>query len=97
MQYIDIPKQIIFNKQKIAIIKTPGHTPGSVCYLLGNRLFSGDTLFYRSIGRTDLLGGDMTILQNSLQKLAKLSNELEVLPGHGSTTTIAQEKQYGYL
>ena len=75
-------------------IATPGHTGGSVCYRCENALFSGDTLFARSCGRTDLPGGDWDTIQDSLQLLASLAENHTVYPGHGSSTTLAYEKQY---
>ena len=78
----------------ITVIHTPGHTPGSVCLLSGTTLFSGDTLFCGSCGRTDLPGGDWTTIQASLKKLAKIEADLWVLPGHGETTSLSQEKKY---
>lgn len=95
--YIKDADTISFSNEKIEVIETPGHTPGSVCYLLNNALFSGDTLFYGSIGRTDFPGGDDDKMQKSLIKLAKLDNGIAVYPGHGPTTTIAQEKLIGFL
>lgn len=72
---------------------TPGHTPGSVCLLCGDYLFTGDTLFAGSIGRTDLPGGDVRAMDASLKKLAGLPVPLEaqVLPGHGEFSTFAWE------
>lgn len=75
------------------IIETPGHTPGSVCIKAGGVLFSGDTLFAGSCGRTDFPGGSMTAMRNSLITLAELPPETEVIPGHGSATTIGREAQ----
>jgi len=76
------------------VIHTPGHTPGSCCYLLCNRyLFAGDTLFERSIGRTDLPGGDPEKMENTLRLLKSfLENnpELVIFPGHGPSTTAAR-------
>lgn len=95
--YIKDGQTIKFGKKKTQVIATPGHTPGSVCYLLDDSLFSGDTLFYNSIGRTDFPGGDMTAMQKSLQKLSQLPENTKVLPGHGLATTIKNEKLYGYL
>ncbi len=78
---------------KIKVLHTPGHTLGSCCYYLENLLLSGDTLFYGSIGRYDLYGGDMkTILTSIKNKLFPLNDEAVVIPGHGSTTSIKQEK-----
>jgi glyoxylase-like metal-dependent hydrolase (beta-lactamase superfamily II) len=74
------------------IIHTPGHTPGGMCISIGNHLFSGDTLFERSIGRTDLYGGDYEMIIKSIKnKLFKLSKDTIVHPGHGGDTTIEIE------
>ena len=77
-----------------AVLHTPGHTPGSVCLLCGTTLFSGDTLFAGSCGRTDLPGGDWATIQASLKKLAGLEANLWVLPGHGEATTLRDEKKH---
>ena len=76
------------------VINTPGHTVGGVCYLSGDRLFSGDTLFENSIGRTDFPGGDLKALKRSVKNLMTLPAETKVYPGHGYSTTIAREKEY---
>ena len=76
------------------VMETPGHTWGSVCYLCGNAMFSGDTLFAGSCGRTDLPGGDWDTIAESLQRIAKLNGNYTVYPGHGNSTTLADEKQY---
>ena len=73
------------------VIETPGHTPGSVCIKSGAQLFSGDTLFAGSCGRTDFPGGSMTDMRKSLAKLAELPFDTRVLPGHGPATTIGYE------
>lgn len=77
------------------IIPTPGHKEDCVCYYLPDEgvLFSGDTLFYGSVGRTDLPGGNYLTLIASLQELMKLPAETKVYPGHGEPTTIGREKQ----
>ncbi len=75
-------------------LSTPGHTHGSVCFLCEDALFSGDTLFAGSCGRTDLPGGDQKWIQWSLARLAELADDLRVYPGHGGSTTLAQEKRY---
>lgn len=79
---------------EITVIHTPGHTPGSVCLLCETTLFSGDTLFAGSCGRTDLPGGDWATIQASLKKLAGLEANLWVLPGHGEATTLRDEKKH---
>lgn len=81
----------------IQMIHTPGHTPGSCCYYLKeeNVLFSGDTLFYGSVGRTDLPGGSTGEIVRSLHKLVDvLPEDTEVFPGHDVSTTIGYEKRY---
>lgn len=76
------------------VVHTPGHTVGSCCYLMGNLLFSGDTLFADSIGRTDFPGGSMTVMQQSLAKLCTYPDPIGVLSGHGEATTLGREKLY---
>lgn len=77
------------------IYHTPGHTPGSVCLRCGNLLFSGDTLFADSCGRTDLPGGSMAQMQQSLSLLAALPlpDETQVLPGHEAFSTLGRERR----
>ena len=78
----------------ITVLHTPGHTPGSVCLLVGDTLISGDTLFAGSCGRTDLPGGDWATIQKSLRRLASIEANLWVLPGHGGTSQLRDEKKY---
>lgn len=78
----------------IDVIQTPGHTPGSVCLLVNDTMFSGDTLFAGSCGRTDLPGGDWSDMKKSLARLSSLENNYWVLPGHGESTSLAEEKRY---
>ena len=78
----------------IRILHTPGHTPGSVCLMVENSIFCGDTLFAGSCGRTDLPGGDQNVLFASLLRLADLEGDYTVYPGHSGSTTLAREKQY---
>lgn len=76
------------------VIGTPGHTEGGICYLTGDCLFSGDTLFENSVGRTDFPGGDIKALKRSVKRLMTLPADTKVYPGHGYFTTIAREKEY---
>jgi hydroxyacylglutathione hydrolase len=83
-------------KGELEVLHTPGHTPGSLCFRMegegGDALFSGDTLFRRSIGRTDLWGGSTPqILESIKERLLTLPGDLRVIPGHGAETTIADE------
>ncbi|HHW12367.1 MAG TPA: MBL fold metallo-hydrolase [Firmicutes bacterium] len=80
--------------QMLKINHTPGHTPGGICIATSGLLFSGDTLFAGSVGRTDLPGGDQATLDQSLQRLVQLPAETRVFPGHGPETTIGREKQF---
>ena len=77
---------------EIEVIHTPGHTVGSVCYRLEDVVFTGDTLFKQSIGRTDFPTGNYLQMKQSLEKLKTLSNaDLKIYPGHGDATTIKKE------
>jgi glyoxylase-like metal-dependent hydrolase (beta-lactamase superfamily II) len=74
------------------VIPTPGHTPGSVCYVFDSMMFTGDTLFKRSIGRTDL-GGDEAAMMRSLRMLRNLPGDYDVFPGHDRPTTLSEERR----
>jgi len=77
----------------IRVLHTPGHSPGSVGFLLGDKLFAGDALFRLGVGRTDLYGGNDRELHDTLHgKLFKLADDVQVLPGHGPRTTIGYER-----
>ncbi len=78
----------------IRVIHTPGHTKGSVCYVTDNAVYSGDTLFDCSIGRTDLTGGSLGELRDSLKKLCALDPSLSLYPGHGSISTMAKQFEF---
>lgn len=81
-----------WEQHRMEIIHTPGHTPGGICILWGQWLFSGDTLFAGGVGRTDLPGGNTEQLISSIrEKLFALPGEISVFPGHGPETTIAYE------
>ena len=75
------------------VLHTPGHTPGSICLLCENAMFSGDTLFWGSCGRTDLPGGSWATIRKSLLRLADLSGDYDVYPGHGDATTLSFERK----
>lgn len=82
----------------IRVIHTPGHTPGSVCYLAGNHLFTGDTLFVGAAGRTDLIGADLdTLIQSIETRILPLPDETVIHPGHDygdpPTSTLVREKE----
>ena len=76
----------------VDVLFTPGHSKGSSCYLIGNELFSGDTLFRNGIGRVDLYGGNEKSMEDSIKYLFTLNNDVIVFPGHGDETNILKEK-----
>ena len=84
---------IEFGTHKLEVVATPGHTRGSVCFLCRDEkvMFSGDTLFRHSIGRTDLQGGSMLQIIQSLRMMAQMPDDIKVLPGHGESTSIGEE------
>ncbi|MEJ2355450.1 MAG: MBL fold metallo-hydrolase [candidate division WOR-3 bacterium] len=85
--------KIQFDGEEISIIHTPGHTPGSCCFLLGENLFSGDTLFAGGWGNTSFAGGsEEAIFRSIREKLMNLPNQTIVYPGHGEATTIGEER-----
>jgi glyoxylase-like metal-dependent hydrolase (beta-lactamase superfamily II) len=91
---VDERAALSLDGNEIRVIKTPGHTPGSVAFYLPalGVLFAGDTIFQGSVGRTDLPGGDFNALTSSIKnKILKLPTQTKILPGHGSHTTIATE------
>jgi hydroxyacylglutathione hydrolase len=95
-EYLEDDKDIIVGKVRFKVLHTPGHTPGSACFYLDEEslLLSGDTLFARSIGRTDLWGGSFEqIIKSISDRLFVLDNETRVIPGHGPETTIWIEKR----
>lgn len=75
------------------VLHTPGHTPGSVCLQCENALFTGDTLFAGSYGRTDFIGGDDAAMRRSLARLGHLEGDYTVLPGHGESSTLDYERR----
>lgn len=92
-EFIDDTRKIDFCGKTVEVISTPGHSKGSVCYLIEDNLFAGDTLFYEEIGRCDLPGGSFSEIEHSIkEKLFKLENKIKVFTGHGDNTSIGHEK-----
>jgi len=95
--FVDQGDRICFGELGGEILFTPGHTPGSICLHLpegAGKLFAGDTLFFRSIGRTDLWGGSQEeILKSIRQEILTLEGSTVVFPGHGQPTTTDQERR----
>lgn len=87
--------EIHVGKLALRVLHTPGHTPGGICLVGEDFVFSGDTLFNLSMGRSDLIGGDEQALLHSLrQKVYELDDRLLVYPGHGGATRMAYEKEH---
>lgn len=92
---LPVPVHLI-EQDDFNVIETPGHTKGGVSFLFHHipALFSGDTIFAGSVGRTDLPGGNYDILMHSIkEKILILSDELKIYPGHGVSTTVASERE----
>lgn len=95
------PDQLLENEEiielgslKIRVLYTPGHTVGSCCLIVNDAIFSGDTLFSGSMGRTDLPTGNSRDMMQSLKKLSSLDGDFYVYPGHGPATTLERERRY---
>ena len=88
--------QVSFGHTTLTALHTPGHSPGCLCYLCEAEgvIFTGDTLFCGSMGRTDLPGGDDTQMSRSLLRLSQLPQDTVAYPGHGPRTTIASERRW---
>lgn len=97
VQAIEGGQEISVGSLKLSFLHTPGHTPGSQCFLVGDRLVTGDTLFIGGCGRSDLPGGDPELLYQSLQRLNTLDDQISVYPGHNyapvPSDTLAEEKK----
>ncbi len=81
---------------EIKVLETPGHTKGGVCFIIGDTIFTGDTLFAGSIGRTDFPGGSMIEMISSLRKLKEIQGDYIVYPGHGEGSSLFHEKVNNY-
>ncbi len=87
--------KITCGELEIEVVFTPGHTRGGVCYIVGDIMLSGDTLFCEDIGRSDLPGGSFSVLKKSLQKIKNLPfDDLKIIPGHEETTTLSHERKH---
>ena len=89
---------ISFGPVEVSVITTPGHTMGSVCYLFSDGIescmFTGDTVFAGSVGRTDMEGGSFELLKGSIEKVSRLPADTRIYPGHGPDSTVGYEVRY---
>lgn len=94
-KFLEDNEIITIGSERLKVLHTPGHSPGSICLLGDGFLISGDTLFSEGIGRTDIPGSNEDKLRNSIkEKLFILPDEIQVFPGHGEKTSIGYEKRY---
>ena len=89
--------KIEFFGEEIEVIHTPGHSEGSVCFKIGNNLFTGDTIFSRGTGRCDLYGGDDDKIRASIARLDELSDDMNIYPGHGIACPLGESMKYARL
>ncbi len=93
VHWLEDGQRLVLGGETLEVIHTPGHSPGGVCFRCGDDLWSGDTLFAGSVGRTDLPGGSWEQLERSIRtRLYTLGDEVRVHPGHGPSTTIGRER-----
>jgi len=91
--YIKDNQALKFGDTKIKVIHIPGHSPGSVGFLVEDKIFAGDTIFYECVGRTDLFGGNFNELKKSIEeRIFTLDDNITIYPGHGDSTTVGHEK-----
>lgn len=95
-RYYDEGDCVKVGSLEFKVIATPGHTPGGVCLICGDALFTGDTLFKGSCGRTDLPGGSMQAEMRSLKKICALEGDYEVYPGHMDGSTLERERRFNH-
>lgn len=85
---------ITLGESELSFIHTPGHTAGSGCYLVDDLIFSGDTIFCESVGRTDFETSDPRAMMRSVERIKNLSGDYNIFPGHDMFTTLSHERQY---
>ena len=94
-EFIKDNETLNFGNLSIKCLYTPGHSDGSMSFVCGNQVFSGDILFRESVGRTDLFGGNHSVLLNSIrEKIFSLPDSFTVYPGHGPETSVSHEKEF---
>ena len=95
--HVNDGEHISIGDMTITAIATPGHTSGCTCFMIDGNIFSGDTLFQTSYGRTDLPTGSFATLEKSIKKLFNLQGDYKVHPGHGFSTTLDSERKHNII
>jgi hydroxyacylglutathione hydrolase len=95
--FIDEGDEITAGDLRFTVLLTPGHSPGGICLYGEGVLFTGDTVFAGSVGRTDLPGGSTDELKKSFLRIMSLPAETKILPGHGGATTVGEEKETNFI
>ena len=95
--FVSDGEKLEFGEISFTVKHTPGHTKGSVCYIGKNEIFSGDTVFFHSFGRTDLPGGDFGEIADSVNLILNTNEDKIIYPGHGECTTIKVERLFNPL
>jgi glyoxylase-like metal-dependent hydrolase (beta-lactamase superfamily II) len=89
--------EVAAGKVKLQVMHTPGHSPGGICLATDGHIFTGDTVFAGSIGRTDFYGGNIEALKVSFKRVLSLPSETTIFPGHGNWTTVADEWKQNFF
>jgi len=95
--YLADGDEIAIGKLRFKVLHTPGHSPGGICLYGEEVIFTGDTIFAGSVGRTDFPGGSMTELKRSFSMILSLPPETRIYPGHGPLTTVKREKEFNFF
>jgi len=89
--------EIAIGKMRFKVLHTPGHSPGGICLYGEGVIFTGDTIFAGSVGRTDFPGGSMSELKSSFSRILSLPPETRIFPGHGPLTTVKKENEFNFF
>lgn len=95
--YLSEGDNVAFGGLKLSVLSTPGHSPGGICLNGEGIIFSGDTVFAGSVGRTDFYGGSIEELKKSFKRILSLPPDTKIFPGHGEETTVKHEKSYNFF
>jgi hydroxyacylglutathione hydrolase len=97
VRYMAEGDEIAIGKALFRVMHTPGHSPGGICFYGEGVIFTGDTIFAGSVGRTDFPGGNLAELKKSFTRIISLPPDTRIFPGHGPTTTVKKEKEFNFF